>query len=212
MAVVVAASRMRHPLDARTLARLAVRYAGEGPGTVVGFGLSNDERRGRTGDFAHAFDIARRAGLACVPHGGELLGADAVAETLTELRPDRLGHGVRSVEDPAVLDEVVRRGVTLEVCPGSNVALGVYPDPTAVPLRRLLEAGAQVALGADDPLLFGSRLAGAVRARRAPALGLDDDELAALARGSVRGSRAPEALRKTLLDDIDAWLAAPASA
>ncbi len=163
MAVVVAASRMRHPLDARTLARLAVRYAGEGPGTVVGFGLSNDERRGRTGDFAHAFDIARRAGLACVPHGGELLGADAVAETLTELRPDRLGHGVRSVEDPAVLEEVVRRGVTLEVCPGSNVALGVYPDPTVVPLRRLLEAGAQVALGADDPLLFGSRLAGAVR-------------------------------------------------
>lgn len=211
VAVVVAASRMRHPLDARTLARLAARYAGEGPGTVVGFGLSNDERRGRTGDFAHAFDIARRAGLACVPHGGELLGADAVAETLTALRPDRLGHGVRSVEDPRVLDEVVRRGVTLEVCPGSNVALGVYPEAAAVPVRRLLEAGAQVALGADDPLLFGSRLAAQYESART-ALGLGDDELAALARGSVQGSRAPESLRKTLLEDVDAWLASPTGA
>jgi adenosine deaminase len=211
VAVIVAASRMRHPLDARTLARLAVRYAGEGPGTVVGFGLSNDERRGDTGDFGHAFDIARRAGLACVPHGGELLGADAVAETLTELRPDRLGHGVRSVEDPRVLEEVVRRGVTLEVCPGSNVALGVYPDPTRVPVRRLLEAGAQVALGADDPLLFGSRLAAQYETARA-GLGLGDDELAALARGSVHGSRAPEALRKAMLEDIEDWLEAPAGA
>ena len=66
--IVVAASRIRHPLDARTLARLAARYAGDGPGTVVGFGLSNDERRGATADFAPAFDIARRAGLALLPH------------------------------------------------------------------------------------------------------------------------------------------------
>ena len=203
---------MRHPLDARTLARLAARYAGEGPGTVVGFGLSNDERRGRTGDFAHAFDIARRAGLACVPARRRAARAPTRSRRpSTALRPDRLGHGVRSVEDPGVLDEVVRRGVTLEVCPGSNVALGVYPDPAVVPVRRLLEAGAQVALGADDPLLFGSRLAAQYEPART-ALGLGDDELAALARGSVRGSRAPEALRKTLLDDIDAWLEAPAGA
>ncbi|MGB4810153.1 MAG: adenosine deaminase, partial [Candidatus Phosphoribacter baldrii] len=78
--IVVAASRIRHPLDARTLARLAAKYAGDGPGTVVGFGLSNDERRGATADFAPAFEIARRAGLALVPHGGELLGPAAVQE------------------------------------------------------------------------------------------------------------------------------------
>src|SRR5665647_1481184 len=126
VAVVVAANRIRHPLDARTLARLAARYAGDALGQVVGFGLSNDERRGTTSEFGPAFDIARRAGLACVPHGGELLGAAAVWETLAALDPDRLGHGIRSAEDPHVLDEVVRRGVTLEICPGSNVALGVY--------------------------------------------------------------------------------------
>jgi adenosine deaminase len=206
VAVVVAANRIRHPLDARTLARLAARYAGEGSGQVVGFGLSNDERRGVTAEFAPAFDIARRAGLACVPHGGELLGADAVRETLAALAPDRLGHGIRSAEDVRVLDEVVRRGVTLEVCPGSNVALGVYGATEDVPLRQLVEAGAQIALGADDPLLFGSRLNAQYESART-AHGLSDVELAELARGSVRGSRAPEPTRKQMLADIDRWLA-----
>ena len=205
VAVVVAANRIRHPLDARTLARLAARYAGDGSGHVVGFGLSNDERRGTTAEFAPAFDIARRAGLACVPHGGELLGAAAVRDTLDALAPDRLGHGIRSVEDDRVLDDVVRRGVTLEVCPGSNVALGVYAAAEDVPLRRLVEAGAQVALGADDPLLFGSRLSEQYEtARRVH--GLSDVELAELARGSVRGSRAPEPDRKQMLADIERWL------
>jgi adenosine deaminase len=206
VAVVVAANRVRHPLDARTLARLAARYAGDGVGQVVGFGLSNDERRGVTAEFAPAFDIARRAGLACVPHGGELLGADAVSETLAELGPDRVGHGIRSVEDQRVLDEVVRRGVTLEVCPGSNVALGVYGTAKDVPLRRLVDAGAQIALGADDPLLFGSRLNAQYESART-VHGLSDVELAELARGSVRGSRAPESTRKQILDDIGTWLA-----
>src|SRR5690348_995477 len=100
VAIIVAASRMRHPLDARILARLAARYAGESAGTVVGFGLSNDERRGDTEEFAGAFRIAKNAGLASVPHSGELLGADHVRRTLEHLRPDRLGHGVRSAEDP----------------------------------------------------------------------------------------------------------------
>src|SRR3954469_8761805 len=123
VAVVIAASRVRHPLEARTLARLAARYAGDGPGTVVGFGLSNDERRGSLPDFAPAFEIARRGGLTLVPHGGELLGPASVVDTLTVFRPDRVGHGVRASEDPAALDRVAESGVTLEVCPGSNLAL-----------------------------------------------------------------------------------------
>ncbi|NYE02317.1 adenosine deaminase [Kineosphaera limosa] len=209
--IVVAASRTRHPLDARTLARLAAQHAGEGSGQVVGFGLSNDERRGDTTEFAPAFRIAANAGLAAVPHGGELLGADAVAETLEWLHPQRIGHGVRSVEDRDVLARVVDAGVTLEVCPGSNVALGVFAEPADVPLRRLIDAGAQVALGADDPLLFGSRLADQYESART-VHGFDDADLAHLARSSILGSRAPEHVKDDLLGGVDRWLAAPAPA
>jgi adenosine deaminase len=203
IAVVIAANRTRHPLDARTLARLAAQYAGRG---VVGFGLSNDERRGTTSDFARAFAIAERAGLLLVPHGGELLGPESVRVCLDVLHADRLGHGVRVAEDPKLLDRVAESGVALEVCPVSNVALGVYSDLTSVPLPTLLAAGATVALGADDPLLFGSRLAGQYATMRA-AHDLSDVQLAELARMSVRASRADDALKAGLIADIDAWLA-----
>jgi adenosine deaminase len=200
--VVVAANRTRHPLDARTLARLAAQYADRG---VVGFGLSNDERRGTTSDFAHAFAIARRAGLRALPHAGELAGPASVRAAVEELGADRLGHGVRSVEDPALLDEIVRRGVAMEVCPTSNVSLGVFSDLSSVPLPTLLEAGATVALGADDPLLFGSRLHGQYAAVRA-AHDLDDAALAGLARMSVDASCAPDWLKAELRTGIDSWL------
>jgi adenosine deaminase len=204
MAVVIAANRIRHPLDARTLARLAAQYAGRG---VVGFGLSNDERRGSTRDFEPAFRIAERAGLRLVPHGGELRGPEHIAVCLDALHAQRLGHGVRSAEDPALLDRIAASGVALEVCPTSNVALGVYSDLTSVPLPTLLEAGATVALGADDPLLFGSRLLGQYAAMRA-AHALTDEQLAELARMSVRASCAPSDVRERLLGGIDDWLAA----
>lgn len=205
VAVVVASSRLRHPLEARALARLAVRYAGDGPGEVVGFGLSNDERRGETAEFAAAFAIARRAGLASVPHGGELLGPAHVTDVLAHLLPDRLGHGVRSAEDPRVLDRIVAAGVALEICPASNVSLGIYPDSAQVPLRALVDAGATIALGADDPLLFGSRLVAQYATAR-DVLGFSDRELAELARGSIRASRASAGTTARLLAGVDAWL------
>lgn len=207
VAVVVAASRMRHPLDARTLARLAVRYAGDGPGTVVGFGLSNDERAGVTSSWAPAFAIARRAGLASLPHGGELLGPEHVRDVVAHLGPTRLGHGVRTSEDPALLDAIVAAGISLEVCPASNVCLGVYHEAGDVPLGTLLGHGAQVALGADDPLLFHSRLTDQYSIARD--LGLDDVALAGLARGSIRASLASESSKQRWLAEVDAWLAAP---
>ena len=202
MAVVIAANRTRHPLDARALARLAAQYAGHG---VVGFGLSNDERRGITAEFAPAFAIAARAGLLLDPHGGELLGPDSVRRCIDDLHAQRLGHGVRVVEDPALLDRVASAGVPLEVCPVSNVALGVYTDLSSVPLPALLEAGATLALGADDPLLFGSRLAAQYATMRA-AHDLSDATLAELAGMSVRASCAPAELKSGLVADIDLWL------
>lgn len=207
VAVIVAASRMRHPLDARTLARLAARYAGDGPGTVIGFGLSNDERAGDTASWGPAFRIARRAGLASLPHGGELLGPEHVRDVVEHLGPTRLGHGVRTSEDPALLDAIVATGISLEVCPASNVCLGVYHEPGDVPLPTLLAHGAQVALGADDPLLFQSRLVDQYAIARS--LGLDDAALAELARGSIRASLASASSKARWLAEVDAWLAAP---
>ena len=202
VAIVIAANRTRHPLDARTLARLAAQYAGRG---VVGFGLSNDERRGVIEEFAPAFRIATRAGLLSNPHGGELRGPDSVQACLDKLGAGRLGHGVRTVEDPALLDRVVAEGVTLEVCPASNVALGVYAKIDQVPLRTLVDAGARVALGADDPLLFGSRLLDQYEIART-VHGLTDAELANLARRSIEGSLAPSDVRALLLAGVDTWL------
>jgi adenosine deaminase len=204
--VIVAANRTKHPLEARTLARLAVQYAGRG---VTGFGLSNDERRGPAHEFAAAFRIAERGGLLLVPHGGELAGPASVTACLDDLRADRIGHGIRAAEDPALVKRLAAEGITCEVCPSSNVALGVAPGPAQVPLRPLVEAGVPVALGADDPLLFGPRLAAQYEIAR-HAHGFSDAELADLARTSVLSSVAPEPLRARLLAGIDDWLAAPA--
>lgn len=107
MRVLVAANRMKHPLEARTLARLAVRFADRG---VVGFGLSNDERRGLARDFDRAFAIARDGGLLAAPHGGELTGPASVRDCLDDLRASRVGHGVRSAEDPRLLRKLAERG------------------------------------------------------------------------------------------------------
>ncbi|GAA1084112.1 adenosine deaminase [Nocardiopsis composta] len=202
--IMVAANRTRHPLDAKALARLAKQYAGRG---VVSFGLNNDERRGRALDFEGAFRIARRAGLLSAPHGGELGGARSVRECLDELGADRVGHGVRAVDDPYLVERIATQGVTLEVCPSSNVSLGVAERLEQVPLRRLFDGGAPIALGADDPLLFGPRLAEQYEIART-VFGFTDAELAELARMSIRGSGAPEWLRKELLAGVDSWLAA----
>lgn len=202
IAIIIAANRTRHPMDARTLARLAAQFAGRG---VVGFGLSNDERRGPAEDFERAFGIAGRAGLLLVPHGGELLGPASVTATLDRLRADRIGHGVRAAEDPEVVKRLADAGVTLEICPSSNVALGVMPDAAAVPVRALYQAGVPVALGADDPLLFGRRLVTQYQiARNVHAF--TPRELADLARMSVLGSVAPASVSARLLAGIDAWL------
>src|SRR5699024_1857314 len=223
--IIIAASRTRHPLDARTLARLAAKNVGP----VVGFGLSNDERSGDTASFGPAFRIAREAGLSAVPHGGELLGPSHVHDVGAHVRPDRpgrggrlgarlvlagvahlrpvrLGHGVRAAEDPELLARIVDLGIGLEVCPGSNASLGVTREPTDVPLRRLVEAGAQIALGADDPLLFDSRLLDQYETARK--IGFSDAELADLAADSIRISRASDEVKSRLLTGVQDWLAA----
>ena len=203
MGLVIAADRTRPDWEAMTLARLAARYTGRG---VVGFGLSNDERRGPPAEFARAFAIARRAGLLALPHAGELRGPDAVREALLHLHADRLGHGVRAAEDPALLRELVDRGITCEVCPVSNSALGVVGADVDHPLKAMIDAGVPVALGADDPLLFGAHLVDAY-AYAVDHVGADPAMLADIAATSVRASAAPDEIRARLDSGIEAWRA-----
>lgn len=206
--LIVAANRTRPPWEAEMLARLAARHCDVG---VVGFGLSNDERMGRVEDFAKAFRIARDAGLAAVPHAGELLGAPSVRRTLEELAPRRIGHGVRAAEDVGVMAELAAAGVACEVCPASNVALGVFGGHEQVPLRTLESAGVPVVLAADDPLLFGTGLVDQYAAAR-DLHGYDAGDLARLARASVECSTMPDDLRRVVLADIDRWLTDPETA
>ena len=202
--IILAANRIKHPMDARTLARLAAQFAGRG---VVGFGLSNDERRGPAQDFERAFLIAERAGLLLAPHAGELVGAASVRAAVDLLHANRLGHGVRSVEDPRLVERLAAAGITCEVCPSSNVSLGVAPNEASVPVRRLVAAGVPVALGADDPLLFGRRLVKQYEIAR-DVHGFTPAELAELARMSIRNSAAPPDTRARLMSGIDDWLTA----
>lgn len=202
--IIVAASRIRHPLDARTLARLAAQYAGDEAGQVVGFGLSNDETAGVTSEFSTAFRIARRAGLRGVPHGGELLGPGHVREVVAHLKPARLGHGVRAAEDSQLLDMLVAAGIALEVCPASNVSLGVFSRLEDVPLRRLFDAGARLALSADDPLLFRSRLVDQYSYARG--VGFSDEDLARMAVDSIEASFAPLEAKRVWIRKVEQWL------
>ncbi len=144
---------VRHfgPEKARQVARCAQETAGD---WVVGFGMGGDENAGRPGDFAYAFDMAREAGLRLTTHAGEFGGPQSVRDSLRELRVERIGHGVRAIEDPALVAELVEKAIVLEVCPGSNIALGLYPDWAAHPIKPLRDAGVKVTVSTDDPPFF----------------------------------------------------------
>src|SRR5699024_2426014 len=155
--------RTRHPLDPRTLARVAARHAGR----VIGFGLSNAERRGTTADVGPAFRIAREAGLLAVPHGREQLGPADAQDVAAHRGPHRLGGGVRAAEDPALLERLVEAAIGPAVCPASNASPGVVAPAVDGPPRPRGAAGAEVALGADGPRRFGWRLVGRYETARA---------------------------------------------
>jgi len=201
--LMLAADRTVDPAVAVEQARLAAARADRG---VVSFGLANDEAIGPPEPFAEAFAIAKDAGLLSAPHAGELAGPESVWGALETLQPDRLQHGVRSVEDPELVKRLADSDIVLDVCPTSNLLLSVYPSLDVHPLPALLDAGIRCSLNGDDPLLFGPVLLHEYDAARNE-MGLDDDALAAVARASITGSGAPDALKATALRSIEDWLA-----
>ena len=190
--------------DADHTLAVALRYAGRG---VVALNCAGSERTGIE-PFARHFRDAAAAGLRSVPHAGEWAGAENVWATLEHYRPDRIGHGVRAIEDPALVAELARRGIPLEVSPVSNVATGAYPNLAVHPFPALRDAGVVVTLNSDDPAMFGGWLTDVYAAAR-EAWTLDDDDLATIARTAVDASFADEGIREDLRRAIEAWLAAP---
>lgn len=171
--------------------------------SIIGFGLGGTEVANPRHQFAEAFTVAREAGLHSVPHAGETGGAAAVWSALRDLGAERIGHGIRCLEDPALVEHLRAERVPLEVCPTSNLRTGVVASLEEHPLPRLLEEGLVVTLNSDDPPMFGTTLreeylvAGTV-------LGLSPAELADLARAGVRASFLAPEDQQPILDAIDA--------
>jgi len=149
---------IRHfgPGKARETARCAADTAGD---WIVGFGLAGDETVAEPKDFRWAFDCAREAGLRLTAHAGEWGGPQSVRAALRDLEVERIGHGVRAIEDPALVDELAEKGIVLEVCPGSNVALGLYPTLRDHPIAELDRRGVKITISTDDPPFFHTTMA-----------------------------------------------------
>jgi adenosine deaminase len=185
-------------------------FAGQHAG-IVGFGLHGNEQGHPAAPFAEAFAVALDGtGLLSVPHAGEIApfpggGAASVAAALDRLRARRIAHGVLAIEDDALVARLAVERICLDVCPTSNLLLGVFPTPETHPLPRLLEAGVPCTLGSDDPLLFGASLLDELALCR-DRMGLEDGCLAAMARSSFVHSGAPKAVKDAGLAAVTAWV------
>ncbi|PPK65294.1 adenosine deaminase [Actinokineospora auranticolor] len=194
-------SRRRSVERMRRTVELAVKFADRG---VVGVGVAGDEAYGLA-PFAGVLREAREAGLRLVHHAGESAGAVSVREAVEVGLADRVGHGFRAVEDPEVVALLRDRGVPLEVCVSSNVALGLVGSVAEHPVRRLVAAGVVVTVNTDVPNVTGRSLAAEYGVWRS-GLGCDDVALAGLARASVESSFASEGTKAALLAGIGRWL------
>jgi adenosine deaminase len=168
---------------------------------ITGFNLAGEERMGRVADYARAFDIARDIGLGLTIHAGEVCGAFSVADALDVVRPARIGHGVRAIEDSNLVSRLADLGTVLEVCPGSNIALKVFPDFASHPLRKLKEAGVRVTISSDDPPFFHTSLKREYDLA-ASAFGFSDAEIDQLTRTGIEAAFVDEETRQALLARI----------
>ena len=157
---------------------------------VVALGLSGIEAGYSNEPFREHFAEAERRGLHRVAHAGEHAGPESIRSALDAARAERIGHGVRAVEDPALVEELAERGVPLEVCPTSNLRLGVFPSMAAHSFDRLYRSGVRVSVSSDDPPFFGSTLSGEYVAL-AEAFGYGPAELAGLSLAAVRHAFLP---------------------
>ena len=209
----IAAARAKHGIEGRMIAT-GLRH--EGPERVMeaarfivdnrhpmitGWGMAGDERMHHPRDFASAFELARGAGFGITVHAGELCGAQSVADALEWLRPSRIGHGVRAIEEPALVDRIAEEGVILEVCPVSNVVLKVFPTMADHPVATLMERGVKVTLNSDDPPHFHTSLKREY-SEVAATFGIDDAALLGCTRTAIEAAFVDDVTRQVLLSRL----------
>ncbi len=168
---------------------------------ITGFGMAGDERMHHPRDFAKAFDMASDAGFGITVHAGELCGWQSVADALEWIRPSRIGHGVRAIENPALVEKLAREAIVLECCPGSNVYLKVFDSYEAHPLRALHDAGCKVTVSSDDPPHFRTTL-GIEYDIAARHFGFSDGELTAMTRIALEAAYVDGDTRAALLEKL----------
>ncbi len=176
-----------------------------GPPGTVGFGLGGPEVGVPRPQFAGVFARAKALGPASVPHAGETTGPETIWDAIRHLGASRIGHGIAAVDDPALVEHLVVNGITLEVCPTSNLRTRAVDALEDHPLRRLLDAGVAVTLNSDDPGMFGTTLNHEYRIAH-DILAVPVEGLIDLARRSVSASFAPPATKRAVLDEIDAYV------
>lgn len=165
----------------------------------------NEAAAGRTGPrFAEAFRRAGARGLRRTAHAGESSGPEGVRDAIDCLGAERIDHGVRAIEEPALVALLAERGIPLDICPTSNVNLGIFPSLAQHPIEPMRRAGVRVSVNTDDPVLFGVSLAEEY-AKVANAFGWTDDTVRAVARTSIEASFANPDLKSRLLADLAAW-------
>jgi adenosine deaminase len=168
---------------------------------VTGFNLAGDERMHTVADFSRAFDIARDCGLGLTIHAGEMAGAFSVRDALDHVRPSRISHGVRAIEDADLVKRIADEGVVLETCPGSNISLQVFPDFAAHPLQALHEAGCRVTLNSDDPPFFHTSLKQEYEIA-SQVMGFSDEQINGMTRTAIEAAFVDEPTRARLLASL----------
>jgi len=166
---------------------------------VVGVGLGGSEQSFPPEPFAAVYERARRLELHTTVHAGEAAGAASVWGAIRALRPDRIGHGTRAAEDPALVGHLAATRLPVEVCPLSNVATGVVASLEKHPIRGLRDAGVLVTVNTDDPKMFGNSLAQEYALLQAR-LGFSADEVRGLLLDGVAASWLPEPRKRQLAD------------
>lgn len=169
---------------------------------VSGFGVAGDERMGDFEDYVRAFEIAREAGLGITIHAGELMGWESVEAALDHIRPSRIGHGVRAIENPDLVKRIADEGIVLEICPGSNIALKVFDSFANHPFPKLRDAGCKVTLNSDDPPYFWTNLKREYDIA-AEHFGMDEKALMATTRTAIEAAFVDRKTRAALLARLD---------